>query len=1165
MEEELNENELEERFYSMLHYVDDSQANVTTNQDALKIIENAPRSTLRRYWRTSGDHTAATPLNTPFQKVNTPKEAPKPPTEDPKPKAEKPTHVVEPLPKHLSLFNSPVPKDIKKTIEILENDDDDVVELQSSDEDEVIEVALPPKPTITIESSDDEEIPLHDTPTKTKQAVPLEKSSCGEREISASPVPSIVSSVSDEFIRGDCIALNISSHHPDNPKFDFSLHGADILGSTPKKKKRKKNKESATSTPISVESTQNNIVVDTCFATPKSKTKNKKQRNKSYVVKETSIPNADVYDSDSNQSTIDINKSQNSYVVSEKSLPFADVYETDSNPSETPRPATQKASNDNDVDSSDCSISLDKSHEATPKNTKKDTLQITGVTIDLTDNVPDNEHIEENIIMGNVTGFTESEDYEEPVTTDQNIVPKFGSTKVPAILYENLDFDNLKGKEKVCKNRRYSLTTLRAEMEKFYNESWGGEDFNHREIQKNMSRDKSLWAIDPKDKMASFNRKRYNVTCNYCNRPGHRDDTCRLKPPVCFMCGNSGHMEPRCPSKICVNCGSPNHMYSTMCRNCCNWGRVRCAECGQPGHPPTHCPDLWRRYHNTTDITAYLEENRFTKKHNQMFCSGCTRRGHLVHTCRLSLPFSGLPINSPYVSLYRPVYAPLPDTNLPDGNRTKQIKNFQDSTVDSATTPSRNENNKRLSKSPCVHETHVNKKRNTSMSDILEATPKQQRPEQQRKRSQSQSKEPAEESVKENIEKQQQKATFETVEKAPDFIPIFSNNHDKKGRVIQDNEVSDTSDVVTSARIYVTPDVIDKLKTDDGVAWLNETCKKLQVVIEKIDNKLFLSIKGKVGDQETFQVMIRDWAKDRANIGHDDSHNDADSSVLQPASVTEKSLIDNIPKSKYNALRHINRALKSLEKDVGEPNGLYKELNYLQNRHHKLLNAKVISGTQLENSRNHINAILKKLNMVLLGQAGLAGGSKHIKALHVLQTKLVNCRDKTISNQLRQDIGQHFQCIFTACPRNDYCQLLQSYNTLPNAKKTQNKKKTINLNAKAKKVDTIPPQNQQKNHQKNGFNTSIENSKPDVVQNNGPNFKKPQTERPIAVSKLYFFRKRLLKARPSDSVLKKTRLELVRKLHTFINLLGANPNTSAKNLKKIRKVQDQAQLFLNNV
>nr|BAM19860.1 similar to CG9715 [Papilio xuthus] len=148
----------------------------------------------------------------------------------------------------------------------------------------------------------------------------------------------------------------------------------------------------------------------------------------------------------------------------------------------------------------------------------------------------------------------------------------------------------MKGKEKVCKKRRYSLSTLRAEMEKFYNESWGGENFNHREIQKNMSRDKSLWVIDPKDRMPGLSRRK--PTCNYCNRTGHRDDTCRYKPPVCHMCGYTGHYETRCPRKICVNCGSPNHMYTTMCRNCSNWNNVRCPECGQTGHPASHCPDL---------------------------------------------------------------------------------------------------------------------------------------------------------------------------------------------------------------------------------------------------------------------------------------------------------------------------------------------------------------------------------------------------------------------------------------------------------------------------------------------------------------------------------------------------------------------------------------------
>lgn len=498
--QELNENELEERFYSMLHYVDETQANIIPTQDAAKIIENAPRSTLRRYWRTSGDrdHIAAHyKENNPYQKVNIPKEAPLTKiTDKPKPKEEKQKLSSDQLPEHLAIFQSPVPQNIKKTIEIIENDDNaHIVELESSDEDEVIEVALPPKPTITIESSDDEEIPIQiDTPTKgiLKLAGQEKTPNTDEREVSASPVPSVVSSVSDEFIRSDCIALNISSKRPDNHSFDFSLHGVEFLnqGTPPRKKKKKKNKESATSTPIVSETMSKPLNTEACFATPKSKSKNKKQKTKSYTVIDKSIPlNADLHDSDSNQSIID--KNQKSYTVTEKSLPNSDVYESDSSETVRNQPQIVTVTDKQKTKPIDTSICLDK-HE-TPnlkrKNSTHELPETVVTTVDLTDNTEE-DNILENIVIGNVTGFTESEDYgdellEIPVETHD--VTKYGSTKIPAILYENLDFDNLKGKDKVCKNRRYSLTTLRAEMEKFYNESWGGENFNHREIQKNMS------------------------------------------------------------------------------------------------------------------------------------------------------------------------------------------------------------------------------------------------------------------------------------------------------------------------------------------------------------------------------------------------------------------------------------------------------------------------------------------------------------------------------------------------------------------------------------------------------------------------------------------------------------------------------------------------------
>ncbi|XP_075976815.1 zinc finger CCHC-type containing 7 [Anticarsia gemmatalis] len=1148
MEEELNEHDLEERLYAMLHHVDGTEGNLTSNQnqnDASHIVDNTPKSTVRRYWRTSE------PTN-PYQKVNTPKEPTHTPTNNKqtdlnqtaKPKEEKsdstkPTPTVD-----LSIFQSPVPQNIKKTIEIIEEEDDDHVVLESSDEDEVIEVALPPKPTITIESSDEDELTIinPDSPSKTQANVGSKTVSSGEREVSASPAPSAVSSVSDEFIRGDCIALNISSRHPDNPSFDFSLHGSDLLvQSTPsKKKKKKKSKEAVTSTPVVAVTPDKATTNDECFATPKSKAKNKKQKTKLYAVTEKSIPSADVYDSDSNQS-IDINKNTSSYTVTEKSLPSTDVYESDSNLSECAK-ETPKKSQSKNVDSSDSNTSQDKI-DPPSKTTKKNDTTVTNDTVedisivDLTDNDQfisidnvDDSDITENIVMGNVSGFTESDDYDD-VNVSESDTSKFGSTKIPSILNEDLDFDNLKGKDKVCKRRRYSLTTLRAEMEKFYNESWGGENFNHREIQKSMSRDKSLWVIDPKDRMPSMAKRR--VMCNYCNRSGHRDDTCRLKPPVCYMCGLTGHLEPRCPRKICVNCGSPNQMYSSMCHNCCNWGTITCSECGQNGHPATHCPDLWRRYHNTIDNNTPLERCNQTKKHYQQYCSGCTRRGHLVHSCRVTLPFSGLPINSPYVCFYRPLHPASP---------TAPNKRNNDSCVSLPNTP-RNDRNKRQSKSPLTHETHMSKRRNTmSACEDDRRNTKSPLNAPQRKTSVSKDDDGKKESNKSLNDTDKQGG----VEKAPNFIPIFSANHDKKGNMIQDNEVSDTSDVVTSARIYVTNDIIERLKTDAGQEWLKDTTEKCNIEVENTTINSFLNIKGKVGDQESFQAQLRDWVKPSPN---DDSVRPSTEGDSQDKSDQQASLL---PKNRNNLLRQLSKALESLKEDLGDPSALYKELMYLQKRHQQLLKQKIVNPKQLTSNRGHINQMFKRLNMVLLGQAGLADGSEHLTELYSFQEKLMNSRQKNIPAELRKEIGQHYMSIFTPLPRDDYMDLLKKYHQ--ESLLTKKKKKALKLKPKVnrlqKKVSSIPTQQIQ-----NGNTEKNVVAKKEVSPNINPHL----------MQKLAFYHKRLQSARPTSAALKKTRLDLVRRLHSSIASMFRKEKISSKAFKKMKRTQEQAQLFLANV
>ncbi|XP_032527167.2 uncharacterized protein LOC116777618 [Danaus plexippus] len=1149
MEEELSENELEEQMYAMIHYVDDTQSNVNSNQNDNNIVENVPQSTVRRYWRTNVDQ------NTPYQKINTPKDSTN--NKETGEKKDDKSKSSDQNTSDLSLFQQPVPSNVKKTVEILENDDDkNIVELETSDEDEVIEVALPPKPTITIESSDEDDVcpvdpepDIKHKPTKPTQEI---KNSV-DREVTTSPVPSVVSSISDDFIRGDCIALNISSKHPNNQSFDFSLHGSDLLDQTPsKKKKKKKSKEkntpSSVTTPLSVStpvsSKQTAGAVDECFATPKSKAKNKRQRTKSYRVSEKSLPNADVYDSDSNQSLNESNKNQATYEVTDKSVPSTDVYESDSNPSENATESVSKEAT-NDAESSE---STTESPVVEIVKTSKNTDISNKSVVDLTEPAM-NTSIDENIVMGNVTGFTNMEEFSDHDVSVKDI-SKCGSTKIPAILNEDLDFDNLKGSNKVCKRRRYSLTTLRAEMEKFYNESWGGEEFNHREIQKNMSRDKSLWVIDAKDRMPSLTRRK--TTCNYCNRAGHRDDACHFKPPVCFMCGDAGHYEPRCPRKICVNCGSPNYVYSTMCRNCSTWKCIKCAECDQSGHPASHCPDVWRRYHDTLSLETPLEENRQTKKNHQMFCSGCTRRGHLVHTCRLSLPFSGLPMNSPYVSVYRPVYQMLDTNNQSNDIGNKKFKNRNNSENSSTI---RQDRMKRQSKSPTTHDSHLNKKRNMGTIEVEISSGNKFPTGNQRKViiSEENPNNSSKIITETNINKKS--SEVQSTERAPDFIPITSSdNRDKRGQIIQDNEVSDTSEVITSARVYITKEIADLLMTDEGSLWLNTTIKNNDLILENDTITFYLSINGTVGNQEAFQAELGEWIK-KKQAGREKERfvSESETDVTQEGTNDQQSLTNNIPKNRNNALRKLNKAFDSLKKDLGDPKTIYKELTYLQNKHQQLINQKVISPKKLSNNRDNINLMLRKLNMVLLGQAGLADGSTHLKELYSLQEKLSNFRQKNIPTSLREEIGEHFHCIFAAIPRDDYIELLSKFYNKPVITFKKKNDRSFKVSPKPNQKTLNPIQNIQRN---------VSVVKDDTKENNVANDTSQLTA--ATKNKLVFYHRRLLRSRPMDAVLKKTKSELLRKLHFNLALLGDKAHISSKALKKMRKIQEQAQLFLNN-
>ncbi|XP_025268112.1 uncharacterized protein LOC112639165 isoform X2 [Camponotus floridanus] len=147
----------------------------------------------------------------------------------------------------------------------------------------------------------------------------------------------------------------------------------------------------------------------------------------------------------------------------------------------------------------------------------------------------------------------------------------------------------------------------------YYNSSRDLENFDVSKLQQGMSKDPRMWMIIDEDLMPSPpSRQRtrfWNVRCSNCHRDGHQRYDCPVprKIPCCYICGEKGHVESRCPQKICLTCG----------------------------HESMECPDLWRRYHQTTDMSSVPQNpDNVMKPPGLLHCCNCTKRGHESSMCK---------------------------------------------------------------------------------------------------------------------------------------------------------------------------------------------------------------------------------------------------------------------------------------------------------------------------------------------------------------------------------------------------------------------------------------------------------------------------------------------------------------------------------------------------
>ncbi|XP_069700500.1 zinc finger CCHC domain-containing protein 7-like isoform X2 [Periplaneta americana] len=203
-----------------------------------------------------------------------------------------------------------------------------------------------------------------------------------------------------------------------------------------------------------------------------------------------------------------------------------------------------------------------------------------------------------------------------------------------------------------------SPSTWTKVMSRFYNESWGGENFDCRQLQKNMTGNRFKWQVSYADvvghpwTMGPDRTKK----CTTCNVRGHSVYNCPFppKPTVCLFCGITGHSKFKCPAPICLTCGRPAGAYKECCSNCLSTNNSKyCNVCNGVDHLGADCPETWRRYHATTSNMTSPSGSSTPqfKPQTEQFCCNCARKGHHYNECR---QFSKQPNKSILISDKRP-------------------------------------------------------------------------------------------------------------------------------------------------------------------------------------------------------------------------------------------------------------------------------------------------------------------------------------------------------------------------------------------------------------------------------------------------------------------------------------------------------------------------------